>query len=109
MGTINAAEFINNISQILDYLEFGGEEITIIRNHHKIARLIPGSPHQTAEEAMKDIYNIISSAEADEWLKDSRMSGYLSEEMRDTWDYNEKDFADIHGLDLVFFAKGHNE
>ena len=56
MGIMTATEFAKNIKKTLDRLEFGGEEIIITRNNHKIARVIPGAAHMTALEAMADLY-----------------------------------------------------
>ena len=86
MGIMTATEFAKNIKKTLDRLEFGGEEIIIIRNNHKIARLIPGSHHLTALEAMADLYQTLPSDAAMDWEKESRMNRKLSEEMRDPWD-----------------------
>ncbi|MFH1491591.1 MAG: type II toxin-antitoxin system Phd/YefM family antitoxin [Pseudomonadota bacterium] len=86
MGTMTATEFSKNLKKALDRLEFGGEEIIIVRNNHKIARLIPGSPHMTALEAMADIYMTLPPDAAKGWLEDSRKSSNLSEEIRNPWD-----------------------
>ena len=86
MGTMTATEFAKNIKKTLDRLEFGGEEIIVIRNNHKIARLIPGSHHLTALEAMADLYQTLPPDAASDWAKESRMRGKLSEEIRDPWD-----------------------
>lgn len=48
MIIITTTEFAKNIKKTLDRLELGGEEIILIRNKNKIARIIPGSPHLTA-------------------------------------------------------------
>jgi antitoxin (DNA-binding transcriptional repressor) of toxin-antitoxin stability system len=86
MGIITATEFAKNIKKTLDRLEFAGEEIIIIRNNHKIARLIPGSAHLTALEAMADLYQTLSPEAGQNWLEDSRMPVQLSDELRDPWD-----------------------
>ncbi len=86
MGIMTATEFAKNIKKTLDRLEFGGEEIVIMRNNHKIARLIPGSPHMTALEAMADLYQTLPPDAAQDWLEESRMPGSLRDELRDPWD-----------------------
>jgi len=86
MSTMTATELAKNLKKALDRLEFGGEEIIIVRNNHKIARLIPGSPHMTALEAMADVYQSLPPDAAKGWHKDSRLPGKLSKEMRDPWD-----------------------
>lgn len=86
MTTITVTEFARNIKKVLDRVEFGGEEIIIVRSNHKIARLIPGSPHMTALEAMADLYRTIPPEAADDWLEESRLEGKVAKEMRDPWD-----------------------
>ena len=72
MGIMTATEFAKNLKRALDRVEFGGEEIIIIRNNHKIARLIPGAPHMKALEAMADLYRTLPSDAAEDWLKESQ-------------------------------------
>jgi antitoxin (DNA-binding transcriptional repressor) of toxin-antitoxin stability system len=86
MGNMTATEFSKNLKKALDRLEFGGEEIIIIRNNHKIARLIPGSPHMTAIEAMADIYRTLPPDAGKDWLEESRRTPNLSDGIRDPWD-----------------------
>ena len=86
MGIMTATEFAKNLKKALDRLEFGGEEIIITRNNHKIARLIPSPPHMTALEAMADLYQTLPPEAAEDWLEESRMPGRVSEELRDPWD-----------------------
>lgn len=85
MGTMAATEFAKNLKKALDRLEFGSEEIIIIRNNHEIARLIPGSPHMTALEAMADLYRTLSPDAGRNWLAESRLPGKLSDEISDPW------------------------
>ena len=87
MGIMTATEFAKNLKRALDRVEFGGEEIIIVRNNHKIARLIPGPPHMTALEAMADLYRTLPQDAAKDWLDESRMPATLSEELRDPWDF----------------------
>lgn len=86
MGIMTATEFAKNLKRALDRVEFGGEEIIIVRNNHKIARLIPGPPHMTALEAMADLYRTLPPDAAEDWLKESRLPGKLPEELLDPWD-----------------------
>lgn len=85
MTIMTATEFAKNIKKTLDRLEFGREEIILVRNNHKIARIIPGSPHLTAIEAMADIHRTLAPEAARDWLTDSRLEGKLAAEMRDPW------------------------
>ena len=85
MTIMTATEFAKNIKKTLDRLEFGREEIILVRNNHKIARIIPGSPHLTATEAMADIFRTLTPEAANDWLEDSRLEIKLAAEMRDPW------------------------
>jgi antitoxin (DNA-binding transcriptional repressor) of toxin-antitoxin stability system len=84
MGIMTATEFAKNLKRALDSVEFGGEEIIIMRNNQKIARLLPGPPHITALEAM-DLYQTLPPDAAEDWLKESRIPAKLSEDLRDPW------------------------
>ncbi|MGA1823154.1 MAG: type II toxin-antitoxin system Phd/YefM family antitoxin [bacterium] len=86
MSIMTVTEFAKNIKKSLDRVEFAGEEIIITRNNHRIARLIPGSHHMTALEAMADLYQTLSLDAAQEWLKESRIESNLTDEVRDPWD-----------------------
>lgn len=72
MREITATELSRNLRQILDSVEFMGEELLVVRNNHHIARIIPGSVHLTAMEAMTDIYGTLPEDAATGWLEDSR-------------------------------------
>ena len=87
MTIMTTTEFAKNIKKTLDRLEFGGEEIIIVRNKNKIARIIPSFPHLTAIEAMGDIYRILEPEAAVDWIEDSWMEGKVAEEMRDQGDF----------------------
>lgn len=84
MIQLTATEFTRRFKTILDLVEYHGEEVVLIRNNHKVARIIPGSPHLTAIEAMSDLYRTLPESAADEWEKDSRITGNL-DELKDPW------------------------
>ena len=54
MTEMTVTEFSRNLRSVFDRIEHNAEEIILIRNNHKIARIIPGSPNLTALEAMDD-------------------------------------------------------
>lgn len=87
MITITATELVRNFRKFLDNVEHKGEEIVIVRNHREIARLVPGPGHQTALEAMADLYRTLPEGAAAEWLIDSKRAdvGTLDEELKDPW------------------------
>jgi antitoxin (DNA-binding transcriptional repressor) of toxin-antitoxin stability system len=72
MKTITATELARNLSQVLDALTAKGEEIVVVRNHRQVARIVPGRTHQTALEAMGDLYRVLPHKAAASWLADSR-------------------------------------
>lgn len=72
MKVITATELARNLSQVLDTLASKGEEIVVERNHRQVARIIPGLTHQTALEAMSDLYRTLPAEAAAGWLADSR-------------------------------------
>ncbi len=72
MKVISATELARNLSQVLDKLASKGEEIIVERNHRQVARIVPGRAHQTALEAMSDLYRTLPEKAAAGWLEDSR-------------------------------------
>ena len=87
MITTTAADLIRNFPAYLDTVETSGEAIAIVRNNREVARLIPGSIHQTALEAMADIYMTLPEAVGSAWLADSRdgQQSDFDEEIKDPW------------------------
>ncbi len=85
MILLSITDFSRNLKAMLDLVEFKGEEIVLIRNKHKIARITPGSPHLTALEAMSDLYRTLPEDAAENWEKDSRLENTL-EEAADPWE-----------------------
>ena len=86
MTEIKVTEFSRNLKSILNRVERNHEEIVLIRNQEKIARIIPGSPCLNAMQAMADLYKTLPEEAAKDWIKDSRMKGNLRKELRNPWD-----------------------
>ena len=72
MKTITATEAARNFSRMLDSLKGSTEEIVIVRNHHPVAKLVPGAPRMTALEALSDLHRILPDDEGKRWLEDAR-------------------------------------
>ena len=72
MKIMTATEVARRFRAVLNQVEFEGEEIALVRNHHQIARILPEPMHQTALEAMSDLYHTLSEDAAKTWLEDSR-------------------------------------
>ena len=86
MKTISATEMARSFSRVLDSLERGDEEIVVVRNHHPVARLVPGAPRVTALEALADLYRTLDDAEGAGWLRDLKAADQaLKKEVRDPW------------------------
>ena len=86
MIEVTVTEFSRHLREMFDKLEHGKEEIILIRNNHKIARIIPGSSQLNAIEAMSDIFRTLSDDAAKDWLKESRIPATLSDEVLNPWD-----------------------
>ena len=62
MITMTATDVARKFSKVLDRLESGTEEIAIVRNHHAVAKLVPGSACMTATiVALKNVRKRVSS------------------------------------------------
>jgi len=73
LKTITATNLARNLRRVLDRLAIEGEEIVIERNRQQVARLLPGPPaHQTALEAMADLYRTLPDDAGATWEADSR-------------------------------------
>ena len=86
MITMTATDVARKFSKVLDRLEHGSEEIAIVRNHHIVAKLVPGSASMTALEAFSDLYGILSNKDGGGWLRDCRDADRpLAGEVKDPW------------------------
>jgi antitoxin (DNA-binding transcriptional repressor) of toxin-antitoxin stability system len=89
MRTITATELARNVGRILDHVTIKGEEVVIVRNHRKVAKLVPELPEQTALEAMADLYRTLPEDAAATWEADSKRGrwkgGKLNHGIRDPW------------------------
>jgi antitoxin (DNA-binding transcriptional repressor) of toxin-antitoxin stability system len=90
MRRITATELARNLSRVLDRLATEGEEIVIERNQREVARIVPGPAHQTALEAMADLYHVLPEDAAASWERDSRRTKLrgqtLDKGVRNPWD-----------------------
>ena len=85
---VSATELARNLRQILDSVEFRGEQIVIVRNKRPIARILPGPAKMTALEAMADLYRTLPSDAAEGWIEDSRAASAQDRmsSLTDPWD-----------------------
>lgn len=82
---MTVTEFVRKLKTIFDRIEYKGEEVILVRNKHRIARIVPGSAHLTAVEAMGDLYRTLPDDAARGWLEDSRLPAKVDGEARDPW------------------------
>jgi prevent-host-death family protein len=89
MKTRSVTEVARNFSAVLDAVERDQEEVVLVRNQRRIARLVPEAPHQDALSVFGDLYrtlndetaNALSAAIASHR---KRRRGRVSE-LRDPW------------------------
>lgn len=98
MISLTVTEFSRKLRSMLDLVEYKGEEIVLIRNKHKIARITPGSPHLTALEAMSDLYRTLPEDAAESWAPDGRSDKTLEA-------FKEKPYLIIDEETGVIFGK----
>jgi len=65
MKTPSVTEVAWNFSAVLDGVEREQEEVVLIRNRWRIARLIPEPPAQTALEVLGDLYRTLDEGTAE--------------------------------------------
>lgn len=65
MKTLTVTEVARNFSAVLDDVERDQKEVLLVRNHRRIARLVPEPPAQNALEVLGDLYRTLDDATAD--------------------------------------------
>ena len=86
MLKITATELARKFKQMMNLVEFQGEELIIVRNNHDVARIIPGPAMMTALEAMSDLYRTLPEDAGASWVSDSREGATDSlANLRDPW------------------------
>ena len=64
MKTLSVTEVARNFSAVLDRVEHDQEEIVLVRNRRRIARLVPEAPRQDAMEVFGDLYRSLDDKAA---------------------------------------------
>jgi len=90
MKTLTVTEVARNLSAVLDGVEREQEEVVLVRNNRRIARLVPEPPARNALEVLGDLYRTLDDGAADALaaaVRGARKSkrGTLGE-LRDPWD-----------------------
>jgi antitoxin (DNA-binding transcriptional repressor) of toxin-antitoxin stability system len=89
MKVLSVTEVSRNFSAVLDALQRDQEEIVLVRNQRRIARLVPEAPRQDALEVFGDLYRTLDDKTAEALsaaVASQRKSrpGRVSE-LRDPW------------------------
>jgi antitoxin (DNA-binding transcriptional repressor) of toxin-antitoxin stability system len=86
MKIVTATELARKFKEMFDLVEFHGEELTVVRNNHQVARIVPGPATMTALEAMSDLFRTLPDDAGAGWLEDIRENGKgISQKVRDPW------------------------
>lgn len=64
MKTLTVTEVARNFSAVLDRVAREQEEVVLVRNRRRIARLVPEPPAQNALEVRGDLYRTLDDATA---------------------------------------------
>jgi antitoxin (DNA-binding transcriptional repressor) of toxin-antitoxin stability system len=89
MRTLNVTEVARNFRRVMDEVERDGEEIVLVRNRRRIARLVPEPPARGALEVLGDLYRTLDDETADALSKAigrSRKKAATLRELRNPWD-----------------------
>jgi antitoxin (DNA-binding transcriptional repressor) of toxin-antitoxin stability system len=86
MIEMSVTDFARNLGTVFDRIEHNGEQIILRRNKHRIARIIPGSPYLTAQEAMGDLYRTISDEADATWFAENRLASTLKDDSYNPWE-----------------------
>jgi hypothetical protein len=65
MKTRSVTDVARNFSAVLDDLERDQEEVVLVRNQRRIARLVPEPPHQDALSVFGDLYRTLDDRTAE--------------------------------------------
>jgi len=62
---LSVTEVARNFRRVLDSVEHGQEEIVLVRNRRRVARLVPEAPAENALEVFGDLYRTLDDRTAD--------------------------------------------
>lgn len=85
MIEMSVTDFAKNMHTIFERIQKSGEEVVLLRDKHRIARIVPAPQHMTAREAMSDLYRTLPEDSALTWISDSRLPGTIEDQLSDPW------------------------
>jgi antitoxin (DNA-binding transcriptional repressor) of toxin-antitoxin stability system len=83
MQIISASDLARKTSAILERI-LAGETVCVMRNRTEIAHIGPAKRTMTAAQAVAGLGGMLTPAQGDSWLKDSR--GEFDEEVTNPWE-----------------------
>ncbi len=86
---LSVTEVARHFRRVLDSVEHGQEEIVLVRNRRRVARLVPEAPAENALEVFGDLYRTLDDRTADALSNavsalQKRRTGRVSE-LRNPW------------------------
>lgn len=69
MIIMTVTEFARNMKDVLNQLEYRGEEVLLVRNRKSLVKLVPQPRGGTAIEVMSDLYRTLPEEAAETWLE----------------------------------------
>lgn len=84
MISMTITDFSRNMKEVLNQVEYQGQDVILVRNKRPVARLIPQPSGQGALDVMADVFATIGEGAAASWLEEAR-SGSSGSGMRDPW------------------------
>jgi antitoxin (DNA-binding transcriptional repressor) of toxin-antitoxin stability system len=83
MQIISATELARRTRQVLDAVANRGETVVVERSCARIAQIMPPERTMTAAQALTGLQPMLTPAQADAWLKESREP--FGDAVRDPW------------------------
>jgi antitoxin (DNA-binding transcriptional repressor) of toxin-antitoxin stability system len=84
MITMSVTDFARNMKEILNQVEYRGEELLLMRNKKPVVKLTPQNKGADALSVMADLYRVLPDAAAESWVADSRELG-AGDGLKDPW------------------------
>ncbi len=84
MIVMTVTEFARNMKEVLNRIEYKGEEVHLVRNRKRVIKLLPEAIGASAADVFGDLHGTLPETAATNWLSDSRMAGFR-QEPRDPW------------------------
>jgi len=84
MIIMSVTDFARNMKEVLNQVEYRGEEVLLVRNKRNLVKLVPQLRGSNALEVFSDLYRTLPEQAGETWLEDSKGSGAATE-WKDPW------------------------